>query len=357
MEAAFKIDRLAKEEIENKARRYKGIALVLLWGAIPIGALLSTLLANWILSPMQYIKHAVAKVMNGELSSIPAIPSDDYCVECNALIEAINSMLRALEAKQNQLLQSEKLAAIGKVTAGIAHEINNPLNNIFLTAEVLADDMIEMDDDERLEMVRDIFNEADRAREVVRHLLEFSRSRKPTSWEQVDLVDIEKRTLALLRNEFKIKQINCNTDFPKHKVVVLGNSNQLQQVFFNIILNAIQAMKPGGVLKVRILSHKGEEKATVEISDTGPGMSEDVIRHIFEPFFSTKSEGTGLGLSITKALVVLQNGKISLESEYGKGSIFRVAMPIYKNQIDRSAPESPPEIEIKKPWWRKLFGI
>ncbi len=330
MKKVAQIDAMARQEVENEIRIYKLIARILLWAAIPIGALLSIALANWIMAPLQYIQRSVAQVMNGELAYIPDIRSSSECIECSALIESLNKMLTSLKSKQDQLLQSEKLAAIGKVTAGIAHEINNPLNNISLTAEVLRDEMSEMSPEERTEMVEDILVQTDRAREVVRHLLDFSRMRKPKAWEHINLVDIVRDTLALLKNEIKIKHIKAETEFPDKPVTILGNPNQLQQVFVNIILNAIQVMDEGGVLSVKVMVDEDEEQAIVAISDTGPGIPEDALEHIFEPFFTTKSYGTGLGLSVSYGIIHEHKGEIIVDSKEGKGSTFSVILPLWQ---------------------------
>jgi two-component system NtrC family sensor kinase len=262
------------------------------------------------------------------------VPAPDRSREEIELVNSLNLMLRFLETKQDQLVQSAKLATIGKVTAGIAHEINNPLNNIYLTAEVLLEDLPNIECAERLEMVNDILNQAERAREVVHHLLAFSRTRKTTSLEQLDLTALIRQTLVFLKNQIRINQVSVQTKMPDTPILINGNPNQLQQVFVNIILNAIQSMGPGGLLTIKIKTVAGN-KAQVQISDNGPGIPEEVKTRIFDPFFTTKSEGTGLGLSVSNSIIEDHNGKISLESEQGQGTSFYVDLPIVSSEAEQ----------------------
>jgi len=147
-------DARARKAAEKEARRYEDMTLVILASALLLGGGLSVLLVRWITRPLQSIRSSAARVMRGELSTIPADPLNRQSVECAELVDSLNLMLRALAAKQNQLIQSAKLAAIGKVTAGIAHEINNPLNNIFLTAEVMLEVFPSPENGDQLEIDR-----------------------------------------------------------------------------------------------------------------------------------------------------------------------------------------------------------
>ena len=222
-------------------------------------------------------------------------------------------------------MQSEKLAAIGKVTAGIAHEINNPLNNISLTAEVLLEDLPNLDCSERMDMVRDILVQSDRAREVVHHLLEFSRTRKSNIMEPVDLVALMESSITLVKNQFRLGGIVYHYDHPEQPVLVNGNPNQLQQVLVNLLLNAVQAMQPDGRLDLVV---SGQEKeARITVSDTGIGIAPEALTHIFDPFFTTKNEGTGLGLSLSYAIVKDHSGDIEVASEPGRGTTFTIIFP------------------------------
>jgi len=315
-----------REEITSASQQARILSQTILLLALFSGIFLTIYLIRRIVSPLEFICRAASRITEGELSLIPMVPEPDRSKEEIELVDSLNLMLRFLESKQNQLVQSAKLATIGKVTAGIAHEINNPLNNIFLTAEVLLEDLPNIENAERLEMVNDILNQADRAREVVHHLLAFSRSRQTTIVDNINLANLVKECLAFLKNQIRIGQITVHTEIPEQPIAVNGNANQLQQVLINIILNGIQAMGPGGLLSIGV-SEKSEEMAQVEIRDNGPGIPEEVRSRIFDPFFTTKSDGTGLGLSVSNSIIEEHGGTISLDSEQGRGTTFCVNLP------------------------------
>ena len=321
----FDMDAQARVQVEREVVNYQKTGVVILALAILLGGILIYYLLRWIMRPLTAIREAAAQIMQGKMHSIPI----DEAVSCSEegieLVNSLNLMLKSLNHKQDQLVQSEKLAAIGKVTAGIAHEINNPLNNISLTAEVLLEDLPNLACSERLEMVHDILAQSDRAREVVHHLLEFSRSRKTNDTARVDLVKLVNDSIALVRNQFRLGEITCDYQHPDQPLPVTGNPHQLQQVLVNMMLNAVQAMQPGGRLEIRVA---GEEKeAVITIKDTGAGIPSEMLPHIFDPFFTTKNEGTGLGLSLSYAIVKDHQGDIEVESREGRGTTFRISLP------------------------------
>ena len=324
----LEMDTLARQRAENEARRFHLFSFAVIGINILISLGVAFLLIRWIIGPLDAIRVAAARVVRGELTLIPMERPIRESVEGEELVNTLNRMLETLAAKQNQLLQSAKLAVIGRVTAGIAHEINNPLNNISLTAEVLLDDLPNLACAERLDMVHDIIVQADRAREVVRHLLDFSRSRKPAGWEPVDLVKLGNNSLALLKNQLKINQLNATTDLPVHPILVAGNANQLEQVLVNIILNAIQASPPGGSVTIAAGEDGGKKQAWITVTDSGPGIPEAVRQHLVEPFITTKSDGTGLGLSVSYAIIREHNGEIVVHNRAEGGACFRIVLPL-----------------------------
>ncbi len=322
-----------KNHLDAQVQRYKEISFLLLWIAIPIGLLLCLFLAEWILEPIEYVRKKAVKVMSGELKAIPVEPVTNKCLECDGLVRSINKMLETIESKQQQLVQSEKLAAIGKVTAGIAHEINNPLNNINLTAEVLLEDMVGMSPEERQEFIKDILVQTERARDIVHHLLQFSRMKKASLREKVDIAELLENTFSFLRNELKITHTKVKTSYQKGIAFVLGNPNQLQQVFVNIILNAIQAMGEGGSLEVSLETDQKGKKAIITINDNGPGIPKEVLEHILEPFYTTKKDGTGLGLSVSYGIIKDHRGDIRIDSNEGKGTKVIIELPLAEEGV------------------------
>lgn len=324
----LEMDAMARRRVENEARRYHLFSFAVIGLNILVSLLAAVLLIRWIIGPLDAIREAAAKVVRGELTTIPIEGQIGESVEGEELVNTLNRMLDTLAAKQNQLVQSAKLAVIGRVTAGIAHEINNPLNNISLTAEVLLEDLPNLACAERLDMVRDILVQADRAREVVRHLLDFSRSRKPAGWEPVDLVPLCSKSLVLLKNQLRINHLEASTEFPEAPVLVSGNANQLEQVVVNIILNAIQASPQGSQVTIAAGADSAQKKAWIRIDDSGPGIPEATRQQLFEPFFTTKTEGTGLGLSVSYAIIREHNGEITVRNRTEGGASFRIVLPL-----------------------------
>ncbi len=325
-----------KDKLGTEVLKYKEMSFLLLWVAIPIALLLCLFLAEWILQPIEYVRKQAINVMSGKIKAIPVEPIANKCLECDGLVRSINKMLDTIESKQQQLVQSEKLAAIGKVTAGIAHEINNPLNNISLTAEVLLEDMENMTCDERREMINDILVQAERARDIVHHLLQFSRMKKSTLREKVDLAELIENTLALLKNELKITHTKVKTKVQKGVATIFGNPNQLQQVLVNIILNAIQAMGERGSLEISLRVDNKTNKAYLSVKDNGPGIPDEVLKHILEPFYTTKKDGTGLGLSVSYGIIKEHKGEIHIDSKKGQGTTVTIELPLIEKEEEKS---------------------
>ncbi len=323
------MDNQARMAMEKSAQGTRNLSLLLLASTMFFGGVLSFLFGRWVIEPLGFIRKAVTRVIVGELTEIPITSRMEQFSECRDLIFSLNKLLYALKVKQEQLVQSTKLAAIGEVTAGIAHEINNPLNNIFLTAEVILEEIKEMPIEEQTELVKDIVDQADRAREVVRHLLDFSKAHKPSKWEQFDVVKLLEGTLSLLKNQIALNQITVEKKYAETAVSILGHTNLLQQVFVNIILNAIQSMGRSGTLTLGVKIESS--KVIIEIEDNGPGIPDDIKSHIFDPFFTTKDVGTGLGLSVCYAIVNEHHGDIVLSSEEGQGACFKIVLPLIKN--------------------------
>ncbi len=321
----FDMDTKARIQVEREVVTYQKIGTRILFLACLVGGILIYFLLGWIIRPLTAIREAAAQIMQGKMNSIPINEAVSCSEEGVELVNSLNLMLKALNTKQDQLVQSEKLAAIGKVTAGIAHEINNPLNNISLTAEAMLEDLPNLTDDDTLEMVHDILAQSDRAREVVHHLLEFSRTHKNNVTMRVDLVKLVNDSIALVRNQFRLGEITYNYQHPDQPLPITGTPPQLQQVLVNIMLNAVQAMQPGGRLDIGVTEE--DKDAIITIKDTGAGIPRQMLPHIFDPFFTTKNEGTGLGLSLSYAIIKDHQGDIEVKSEEGSGTTFRIKLP------------------------------
>lgn len=234
---------------------------------------------------------------------------------------------KELESAQIQLLQNEKMASLGKLAAGVAHQLNNPLGGIMLYSRLIQEEY-ELGDPAKADLSR-ILKDAERCRDTVKELLVFARQTR----QEKQFHDINKalsRTLFLLEKQVLFQNILIETRLSADIPPVLGDIQQLSHVFMNIILNAAQAMDGRGKLIISTDLSPNGQKVVVEICDTGPGIPEDVLPHIFEPFYTTKEEGkgTGLGLSLAYGIVESHQGKIMVRNNPDQGSVFVIELPI-----------------------------
>ncbi len=320
---------VAISRLNEDIQFYSSVPIIIFLIVLIVIAFTAYFMSKWILEPIEYVTLRAKEISAGNLRHIPKCEGFFFrCQECDQLIDALNKMLDAINAKQEQLIQATKMAAIGTALSGIAHEINNPLNNIFLTTEVIMENIDNLSKEELLEMLQDIYNEGERAKEIVGHLLEFSRSKKQLQMEQVDLNKLIEEALRIMTNQIKMAGVELETDLPSKSLIILGNFNQLQQVLINIIVNALQAMPQGGRLQIKLYQEDGQ--AVIEISDTGCGIPEELKEKIFDPFFTTKEKGTGLGLSVSYSIVKKHKGDIWVESKPGQGTTFKIILPLWE---------------------------
>jgi len=263
--------------------------------------------------------------MKGELRfqkrRLAPLKDGDRTTGAVVIVEDITEFKRLLE----QTVQSEKLAEVGRLSAGIAHEVNNPLAVISYAAQLLLREE-ELPPFQK-ELAERIDSEVDRLKTLTGSLLSFSRAKEMVRRE-TELNEVLQDVLRLVRYELNRHSINLVEDFGELPAIQ-ADPNKLKQIFINLIMNASQAMPDGGTLTVRTALVAGEE-VEAAVTDTGPGISTDVQEKIFEPFFSTKreGEGTGLGLYICRNIVAEHEGRLLLESAPGLGATFRVVLPI-----------------------------
>jgi two-component system NtrC family sensor kinase len=238
---------------------------------------------------------------------------------------------------QRQAAQTEKLAAVGQLAAGVMHELNNPLATIGACVEALtvrSEDLSESQRSSIEEYLRIVESELGRCKAIVDGLLDFSRP-KSRMMREVQLNQVVEDALFLVKHHDRFKRIRLDRQLGAHLPSVMANSEQLVQVFLALMLNAIDAMEGTGVLTVTTgISLDSEGEIVVEFTDTGMGIPADELPKIFEPFFSTKQpgRGTGLGLSICYGVVQQHGGRIEVDSAMGHGSTFRVYLPLYSGQ-------------------------
>jgi PAS domain S-box-containing protein len=239
----------------------------------------------------------------------------------------IKQMKEELEKTQLQLLQSEKMASLGKLAAGVAHQLNNPLSGITLFTKLVLEDY-DLEDGAREDLGRVLYD-AERCKETVKELLEFTRQTRHLM-QPHDINRALTRTLFLLENQSLFQNITIEKELDPDLKPVHSDIQQLNHMFMNIILNAAQAMDGNGSMTFKTGYLPEKDRVRIDISDTGPGIPEHILPHIFEPFFTTKEEGqgTGLGLSLVYGIVENHSGRIKAQSEPGKGTTFIIELPL-----------------------------
>jgi len=307
---------------------------LLLFGVIAITAvsLMIYLLVNRIvLRPVQKIVAATRKVAAGDLLYKVELAKRD---EIGMLANSFNEMTRKLSEAQRQVYQSQKLAAVGQLAAGVAHEINNPLTGVLSYSSFLlkrAENNPEFKND--LEV---IVRETKRCRGIVKGLLDFSRQSPPEKHAS-DINEIARQAIQIVQAQMETHNVDLQTNLRADLPRIHADANQIQQVLVNLLLNANDAIGEGGgavALATDFETAGGNSPSTskrieVRVSDTGCGISAANLQKIFDPFFSTKgAKGTGLGLAVAWGIIEKHNGRIEVESEVGKGTTFRILLPL-----------------------------
>ena len=322
-----------RHRIQKAINRIGFIPVVFLASFIVFVMLILQLISKGILKPVALMQQATEEAAKGTF--MPIVYESGREDEVTHLIETFNEMAKQLETKQEQLLQSRKMASIGTLTSGIAHELNNPLNNISLTAESLMEDFTELTTAEASEMMLEILAQADRASQVVKNLLEFSRTERPVLLE-LRIDDVLDRTMKLIKNQIMVTGIHLKRENSKNLPPIKGRSQDLQQAFINILLNSIQAMKDlSGENIITIRTGPGPDGyIRIDFSDTGIGIKPEDMKYIFDPFYTTKpvGRGTGLGLSLVYGIIRTHGGYVEVKSEINIGTTFSIYLPTAVNE-------------------------
>lgn len=273
--------------------------------------------------PLQNIENAIHKIATGDYKNIPQVAIGDVF---GPLVTSLNDMIQKLNQRNRQIVQTEKLASLGTLTSGVAHELNNPLNNISTSVQILLEELEDDDLAFKRELLEETELQIERARDIVRALLEFSRkgdfNPKPVAFR-----DLVKKTLTLLKGDVPTN-ISLQVDVPEDIGANL-DAQRIQQVLINLIQNAIQATEGEGTVRIAADQPEGPKTFRFQVSDSGKGIAKDSLKKIFDPFFTTKdvSSGSGLGLSISHGIIEQHHGRILVESKPGEGTTFSVYLP------------------------------
>jgi len=251
-----------------------------------------------------------------------------------------------LRAKQEQLVQAGKLATLGELTTGVAHELNNPLNNIALFVGNAAD-LIELavtDKSKIVGQLRHAMEQVGKATAIISHLRTFGRV-APATRERISLRHVIERSLSLMHEQLRLRDIKVTLDIGPEEPLVVGNSIQLEQVFINLLTNARDAVADSTHKAIRISSSVSSAMAEVAFADTGPGIPPELAQRIFDPFFTTKEvgKGTGLGLSIAYGIIKEHGGTISVVGGAHRGATFLIQLPLAAANTDGAFRSSGPK--------------
>jgi signal transduction histidine kinase len=292
----------------------------------------SLIFQRFVRRPLQLMSDKMAEVEAGDLT---AHLEHRYEDEVGRLMGSFNSMVDKLRLANNELQQChyqqmervDRLASVGEMSAGIAHEIKNPLAAISGAISVLASDFPE--DDPRREVVSKVLEQITRLDKVTTDLLFFGKPGKP-SFDFVDANDLLQKTLFFIAQHPEARNVHQVKEYTRDLPPVWVDPKQLQQVFFNVIINAIQAMNEGGTLLIQteFADPESRSKVRVLIGDTGPGISDEELEKIYTPFYTTKTQGTGLGLAICRQLMEQQGGSMTISSRLGQGTRVTIELPV-----------------------------
>jgi two-component system NtrC family sensor kinase len=312
----------------------------LIAGATVLLAILVAIPLAWSISrPLTDLARATRKVSLGDRS---VRVSANGRGELGMLAKSFNTMVETLQDTQERLVQKEKLASVGQLAAGVAHEINNPLGTVLLYADILHKETPK-DDQQHREDLQMILREATRCKTIVNDLLNFSRQNDVLA-QETDLNDLLQSMVEEASRKDLYRSMELATDFDPDLPPIQADPLQLHQVFLNLMSNAAEAMPGGGRLTLRTRRGPVAGTVTVQVQDTGVGISEENMSKLFTPFFTTKpiGKGTGLGLAIIYGIVKMHRGQISVQSQEGEGTTFTLTL---RERLPSQAEQSEPVLQ------------
>jgi two-component system NtrC family sensor kinase len=308
----------------------KRILFYLFWAVLVCALFVSRFMSQKILRSLRQIEKLAKSISSGDFRKIEGNLSHD---EFGLVTAAINSMSEELQLREEALIQSKKLASLGILTAGVAHELTNPLNNISMMAQTYIELFDNLDRGQKIEFMEKVEEETERIRKIIKNLLDFSKPKEADLRER-EINTVLQKSLGLMQNMLDISNIEARVDIAGNIPHVFIDENQILQVLVNLITNAVQSMQAGGTLFIAARRGINADTVEIKIMDTGKGIPPEFLPHIFDPFFSTKGEGgTGLGLSVSYGIIKNHKGDIRVESKPGVGTTFTIELPAFKNSV------------------------
>ncbi len=304
---------------------------------ILLAGIIAVPIARFIMRPLDALVRANRRLADGDMTVRVEVAGKG---ELAMLSRSFNTMAETLYQTQQELLHKEKLASMGQLAAGVAHEINNPLGTILLFADMLSNEAAE--NDPRREDLKMIINETIRCRRIVADLLNFARQQEVLA-QECDINDILEQVIDGVSHQPSFKSVEIASHFQSGLPLIQADQAQLMQVFVNLLNNAAEAMPGGGTITIST-RRVDSQRIEIKVSDTGCGMPEENLAKLFTPFFTTKAvgKGTGLGLSIVYGIIKMHRGQITVNSQVGQGTTFTVTLPIMpsNHQVPPGAPHS-----------------
>jgi len=322
------LDRSARSKAERSISISQRTTLFLFPLSLIVGLGTLFMIGQSIVKRLEILRTAIEKTARGDFLSLPLGDERD---EVGVLMKTFNKMEAGLverdqeiSKKNEELYHSRKLASIGTLASGVAHELNNPLNNIYLSAQVLSKEMGVGDFPPIIrETVEDIFSQTLRVKRIVSDLLEFSREKAPVL-KEVNLAGLVEDVTSRMMMSNMLSLIKLSVNVPRD-VNLLADRHLMEQVFVNLLINSVDAMA-GDEGTIDITVNRSGDEIVIKVSDSGKGIPSDVLQRIFDPFYTTKEKGTGLGLAIVYNISRKPNGTISVESTVGKGTTFTIVL-------------------------------
>ncbi len=318
-----------RDQVFRATRELQKRALLFAIALVSAALLAAVFFSRRVTKPLRTLELTMARVSKGEFNVEVEVTSQN---EIGAVATAFNQMTKELgkrndelERKNALLIQSEKLSAIGELSAGLAHEVKNPMVGIVGFAQLGKESA---DLDEAKEYFGLIDSDAQRANSILQRLLEFARP-PDVERERLEVKSVVDGAVKLVAHQLQLQGVKIETRYAEGLPVIIGNGNQLRQVLVNLMMNAGQAMESSPEKKLYVEASGADWTVLVSVKDTGPGMAADVRKRLFEPFFTTKprGKGTGLGLSISRSIIEEHKGELRVESEVGAGATFVIRLP------------------------------